>query len=58
MSPSEARKNATMFLKAQARIMKKYGDAPKLSGSQYRAVLGQTMKVFQSLSSKAAKRGI
>ncbi len=50
MSPSEARKNAEQFLKDQAKIIKKYGEAPKLSGAGYKAALNQTTKTFQSLS--------
>ena len=50
MLPSEAKKNAEQFLKDQAAIIKKYGEAPKLSGEDYKAVLNDTTKTFESLS--------
>lgn len=50
MSPSEAKKNAKQFLKDQAEIIKKYGEAPKLSGEDYKAALDDTTKTFESLS--------
>ena len=50
MSRSEAKKNATQFLREQARIIGKYGKAPKLSGEKYQAALRGTAKTFQSLS--------
>jgi hypothetical protein len=50
MSPSEAKKNAEQFLRDQAAIIKKYGEAPKLSGEDYQAVLNDTTKTFESLS--------
>lgn len=56
MSPSEAKRNAAQFLKDQAAIMKKYGEAPKLSRQDYQAALTDTTKTFQSLSmSRKAK---
>ena len=50
MSPSEAKENAEQFLKDQAAIIKKYGEAPKLSGADYKAVLNDTTQTFESLS--------
>lgn len=50
MSNSEAKKNAKQFLKDQAAIIKKYGDAPKLAGQSYKAALQDTTKTFKSLS--------
>jgi hypothetical protein len=50
MSPSEAKKNAAQFLKDQAAIMKKHGQAPKLSELDYQAALTETTRTFQSLS--------
>ena len=39
MSPSEAKRNAAQFLKDQAAIMKKHGEAPKLSDQDYQTAL-------------------
>lgn len=50
MSPSEAKKNAAQFLKDLAAIMKKHGEAPKLSEQDYQAALRDTTKTFESLS--------
>ncbi len=50
MTPRDAKKNAEQFLKAQAAIMRKYGEAPKLSGQDYKAALSDTTKTFQTLS--------
>jgi len=50
MSPSEAKRNAAQFLKDQAAIMKKHGEAPKLSDQDYQTALTETAKTFQSLS--------
>ena len=55
MSPSEAKKNAEQFLKDQAKIIKKYGEAPKLSGAGYKAALTETTRTFQSLSTSKRK---
>lgn len=56
MSKSEAEKNAARFLKEQAAIIRKHGEAPKLSGPLYKEALTGTAKAFQSLSS-AKKSG-
>jgi len=50
MSPSEAKKNAAQFLKDLAAIMKKHGEAPKLSEQDYQTALRDTTKTFESLS--------
>lgn len=50
MSGKEAKQNAERFLKEQAEIMRKYGDAPKLRGAEYKSALEQTAKTFQALS--------
>jgi hypothetical protein len=50
MSSSEAKKHAKQFLKDQAAIISKYGEAPKLSGQSYKTALLDTTRTFQTLS--------
>ena len=50
MSKAQAAQAAAKYLKDQAAIMKKYGDAPKLSGSAYTAAKNATAKTFQTIS--------
>jgi len=40
-------------MKEQAEIMKKYGDAPKLSGPDYQAAIAATMRTFRLMGTKA-----
>lgn len=56
MSTDEAKKNAVQFLKAQAEIMKKYGQSPKLRGPDYQAALVDTARTFAALSGANTKR--
>jgi hypothetical protein len=49
MSPQDAKKNAALFLKDQAAIIKKYGEAPKLSGQRFQAAFNGTVRTFRSL---------
>jgi hypothetical protein len=51
MSKNQAMAAATQYLKDQAAIMKKYGNAPKLSGPSYTAAKNATVRTFQTISS-------
>jgi hypothetical protein len=51
MSKSQATALATQYLRDQAAIMKKYGDAPKLSGPRYQAAKVAATRTFQTISS-------
>lgn len=51
MSKAQAAQAAAQYLKDQAAIMKKYGDAPKLSGPSYTAAKTATTRTFQMISS-------
>ncbi len=51
MSKTQAAKAAENYLRDQAAIMKKYGDAPKLSGPRYSAAKTATASTFQRISS-------
>jgi len=59
MSESKAEKIAAKYLKDQAKIIAKYGEAPKLSGDSYQEAKSDAARTFQLLSSsKAHKNGI
>lgn len=51
MSKAQAAKTAEKYLRDQAAIMKKYGDAPKLYGPRYAAAKNATTHTFQTISS-------
>jgi hypothetical protein len=53
MSKTEANETATRYMKEQAEIMKKYGDAPKLSGPDYQAAIAATTRTFRMIGAKA-----
>ena len=55
MAPSEAKKMAENYLKAQAKIIERYGDAPKLFGDKYKRVVSATQKTFANLRSASDK---
>ena len=44
-----SRKVADNFLRDQIRIMRKHGSAPKLTPAQYKKILAETQKSFESL---------
>ena len=50
MSTKQAKEIAEQYLREQAKIIAKYGSAPKLSGDRYREALSETQKTFQALS--------
>ena len=52
MSP---RKDAEAFIKDQLDIMKKYGNAPKLSSERYEEVVNDTQRSLESLRRQPAK---
>ncbi|MEO8738047.1 MAG: hypothetical protein ABI380_16100 [Edaphobacter sp.] len=52
MSKVEANQAATRYMQEQAEIMKKYGDAPKLSGPDYQAAVAATTRTFQRMGTK------
>jgi len=56
MSANQATKLATQFLKDQAEIMKKYGEGPKLSGSNFVAAVNETKKTFKTLRASAKSK--
>lgn len=49
MSKTEANETATRYMKEQAAIMKKYGEAPKLSGPDYQAAITATTRTFRMI---------
>jgi hypothetical protein len=51
MSKTQAAAVATQYLRDQAAIMKKFGDAPKLSGPQYTEAKVAATRTFQTISS-------
>jgi hypothetical protein len=51
MSKAQAAQAAANFLRDQAAIMKKYGEAPKLSGPRYTAAKNAATRTFQTISS-------
>ena len=51
MSTVQAKQTAAQYLKDQADIMKKYGEAPSLSGKRYDSALKSTTKTFRTISS-------
>jgi hypothetical protein len=51
MSKAQAAQAAAQYLKDQAAIMKKYGEAPKLSGPSYTAAKKATAHTFKTISS-------
>lgn len=53
MSKTEANETATQYMKEQAAIMKKYGEAPKLSGPNYQAAITAVTRTFQLIGAKA-----
>jgi hypothetical protein len=55
MAPTEAKKMAENYLKAQAKIIGKYGSAPKLSGDRYKRAINDTKRTFQTLTAAATK---
>jgi hypothetical protein len=55
MSNKQAKEMAQQFLKEQAKIIGKYGTAPKLTGDRYQEALTETHRVFQSLSAQRDK---
>jgi hypothetical protein len=52
MSKTEASQTATQYMKEQAAIMRKYGDAPRLSGPDYQAAIAATTRTFQMIGTK------
>jgi len=52
MSKAEANKAATRYMQEQAEIMKKYGEAPKLSGASYQAAIAAVTRTFQVIGGK------
>jgi hypothetical protein len=55
MAPTEAKKMAENYLKAQAKIIAKYGSPPKLSGDRYRRAMNDTRRTFQTLTAAGTK---
>jgi hypothetical protein len=55
MSARKAQQVATQYLRDQAKIISKYGDAPRLSGDRYKEALADTKKTFKVLSSNRVK---
>ena len=52
MSKAQAAQAATNYLRDQAAIMKKYGEAPKLSGPRFTAAKTAATRTFQIISSR------
>jgi hypothetical protein len=50
MAPEHADQIAARYLKEQADIIKKYGDAPQLSGERYDHAVSATRKTFEAIS--------
>lgn len=50
MSSADARQKAEQYINAQAKIIKKYGKAPKLYGAKYKEAVSATMRTFQMMS--------
>lgn len=50
MSRKDAKTLAQQYLKKQAQIIQKYGQAPKLHGDRYQEALTETKKTFEALS--------
>jgi len=55
MSNKQAKEIAERYLREQAEIIGKYGNAPKLSGDRYREALSDTQKAFQAISAPRQK---
>ena len=55
MSSKQAKQAAEEYLKEQAKIIGKYGAAPKLSGDRYREALNDTQRTFQTISDSRNK---
>lgn len=51
MATKKAQSVATRYLREQAKIMRKYGEAPKLSGKRYAAAVKTTARTFETISS-------
>lgn len=52
MSKTEANQTATQYMKEQAEIMKKYGEAPKLSGPDYQAAIAAVTRTFEMIGTR------
>ncbi len=52
MSSKQAAQTAARYMQDQAEIMKKYGEAPKLSGPKYASALRATSQTFKTISTK------
>ena len=50
MSSTDAKAKAVQYLKEQAKIIEKYGAAPKLRGEKYKAALIDTKRTFEVLA--------
>lgn len=51
MATKKAQSVATRYLREQAKIMKKYGETPKLSGKRYAAAVKTTASTFETIAS-------
>jgi hypothetical protein len=51
MATKDAEKLTTSYLKDQAKIMRKYGETPKLSGKIYEAAFKSIASTFETISS-------
>jgi hypothetical protein len=52
MSKTKANETATRYMQEQAEIIKKYGDAPKLSGPDYQAAIVAATRTFRMMGMK------
>ena len=53
MSKQQAAQQAAQYMKAQAAIMQRHGEAPKLSGKNYDSALRATTETFRTISAKS-----
>jgi hypothetical protein len=51
MATKKSRTIAARYLKDQAKIMRKYGETPKLSGKRYAAAVKMTANTFETIAS-------
>jgi hypothetical protein len=56
MSSQDAKKAAEQYLRDQAKIMEKYGSAPKLQGDRYREAVNDTTRAFKALSNARSEK--
>lgn len=50
MSPIDAKKKAEQYLRDQAKIIGRYGKAPKLHGDKYNEAVTDTERTFKLLA--------